>query len=388
MRKFVKRALEKFEKLENNQVKKILRDISGENELLEAVLYSLEYGVIVVDRNHRILFVNKSSRRLIPLINGDIVDLVVWDAVEDKEISLFLIDSLSKQEKVFDRDFTLGNGHQRTISFSLMPLVREKKIHGNLIYIEDVTEKRTREARLRRAESLASLTTLTAGVAHEIKNPLGSIGIHIQLIQKQIKEKDTIETKEIREALDVINEEVTRLNRIVLDFLFAVRPMDSKPELKDFNILVTDLLQFLKYELEEAHVELNVDLGKIPFIEMDEKYIKQALLNIIQNALSAMPDGGTLTVKTFVEDENVFIEIKDTGTGIPDEIQDKIFEPYFTTKDFGSGLGLTLVYKIIKEHLGEIFIHSKQGIGTSFIISFPIPQKERRLLEFAEEGSM
>lgn len=387
MKKFVKKALEKFEKLDKNQVKKILSDISGENELLETVLYSLEHGVIVADKNHKILLVNKASKRLIPLINDDVFDLEVWDAVDDKEIAHFLLDSLSKQEKVFDREFTIGNGHKRTISFSLMPLVRDKKIQGNLIHVEDVTEKRTREARLRRAESLASLTTLTAGVAHEIKNPLGSIGIHIQLIQKQIKEKEMIETKEIKEALNVINEEVTRLNKVVLDFLFAVRPMDSKPEIRDLNILVTELLQFLKYELEEAHVELNADLRKIPCIEMDEKYIKQALLNIIQNALSAMPDGGKLFVKTFVEDEHVLIEIKDTGTGIPDEIQDKIFEPYFTTKDFGSGLGLTLVYKIIKEHLGEIFINSKQGIGTSFLVSFPIPQKERRLLEYAEEGS-
>jgi two-component system, sporulation sensor kinase E len=387
MNKFVKKALEKFDKLDKNQVKKILSDISDENELLETVLYSLEHGVIVVDQDHRILLLNKASQRLIPLINDDVFDREVWEAVDDKEISYFLLDSLSKQEKVFDREFTLGNGHKRTISFCLMPLVRDKKIHGNLIHVEDVTEKRTREARLRRAESLASLTTLTAGVAHEIKNPLGSIGIHIQLIQKQIKEKDVIETKDIKDALDVINEEVTRLNRVVLDFLFAVRPMDSKPELRDLNILIMDLLQFLKYELEEAHVELKVDLEKIPFIEMDEKYIKQALLNIIQNALSAMPGGGTLTVRTFIEDEHVLVEIKDTGNGIPDDIQDKIFEPYFTTKDFGSGLGLTLVYKIVKDHLGEIYIHSKEGIGTSFFMSFPIPQKEKRLLEFAEEGS-
>jgi two-component system, sporulation sensor kinase E len=387
MKKFVKKALEKFDKLDKNQVKKILADVSSENELLETVLYSLEHGVIVVDHDHRILLVNKASQRLIPFINGDVFEMEVWEAVIDNEIASFLFESLSKQEKVFDQEFTLENGHQRTISFSLMPLVKDKRIEGNLIHIEDVTEKRTREARLRRAESLASLTTLTAGVAHEIKNPLGSIGIHIQLIQKQIKEKEMIETEEIKDALNVINEEVTRLNRVVLDFLFAVRPMDSKPELRDLNILMMDLLQFLKYELEEAHVELAVDLGKIPFIEMDEKYMKQALLNIVQNAMSAMPNGGTLFVKTFVEDEHVLIEIKDTGTGIPDDIQDKIFEPYYTTKDFGSGLGLTLVYKIVKEHLGEIFVNSKEGIGTSFILSFPIPQKERRLLECAEEGS-
>jgi two-component system, sporulation sensor kinase E len=388
MKNFVKRALDKIEKLDQYQVRKILSDISVENELLETVLYSLEHGLIVVDTEHKILLANKASKRLLPFVKTNLFKMEVWDAVDDREISFFLYDSLTKHEKIVDHEFTIGNGHPRTIACSLMPLVRENKIQGNLIHIEDVTNKRTREARLRRAESLAALTTLTAGVAHEIKNPLGSIGIHIQLIQKQIKEKEMIETKEIEDALNVINEEVTRLNRVVLDFLFAVRPMDSKPELRDINILIKELLHFLKYELEQAHVEMNVHLGEIPFIEMDEKYIKQALLNIVQNSLAAMPEGGVLTIKTTMDDDNrVIVEITDTGTGIPEEIKDKIFEPYFTTKDFGSGLGLTLVFKIIKEHRGDISIESKEGLGTSFMLYFPIPQKVRRLLEFSKEGS-
>ena len=94
-----------------------------------------------------------------------------------------------------------------------------------------------------------------------------------------------------------------------------------------------------------------------------------------------------MVLKTYTKDERVIIEIGDTGTGIPDEIKDKIFEPYFTTKDFGSGLGLTLVFKIIKEHLGEISLSSKEDLGTNFVLSFPIPQKARRLLEYSEEGS-
>ncbi|MBN2443289.1 MAG: PAS domain-containing protein [Spirochaetales bacterium] len=387
MKNFVKKALEKLDKLDTHQIKEILSNISGENELLETVLYSLEHGLIVTNKDHKILLANKASKRLFPFKHGNILDKEVWEVITDQEISFFLFDSLMKQEKISDHEITVGNGHVRTIACSLMPLVRDKKVQGNLIHIEDVTEKRTKEVRLRRAESLAALTTLTAGVAHEIKNPLGSIGIHIQLIQKQIKEKEMIETVEIKDALNVINEEVTRLNRVVLDFLFAVRPMDSKPEIKDLNVLITELLHFLKYELDEAHIELQVELGKIPFIEMDEKYIKQALLNVIQNAMSSMPDGGILIIKTGMEDERVFLEITDNGTGIPEEIKDKIFEPYFTTKDFGSGLGLTLVFKIIKDHMGEISVKSKEGMGTSFILYFPVPQKIRKLLEFSEKRS-
>jgi two-component system, sporulation sensor kinase E len=385
MKKFMKKAISMFDKLDREQVKKIMQNISSENELLEMVLYSMTDGVIVVDKEHKIQLVNKASKRLIPFVTEDLINARLWKVVMDREISTFFRESLTRQEKVVDRAFTLGNGHARTIACSLMPLVREKRIQGNLIHIEDITEKRTREARLRRAESLAALTTLAAGVAHEIKNPLGSIGIHIQLIQKQMNDRDTIETKDIRTYLNVINEEVNRLNKVILDFLFAVRPINTELEIRDLNQVVSEMLQFLKYELEEAHVTLDAKLGQIPRIELDEKYVKQALLNIIQNALSAMSGGGTLTVETRQDEDRVCVSISDTGAGISQDIMDKIFEPYFTTKDFGSGLGLTLVYKIVKEHNGDIYVDSKEGKGTTFSISFPIPQKEKRLLGYNKE---
>jgi len=262
-----------------------------------------------------------------------------------------------------------------------MPLVQQGEIQGTLLHIEDVTDRRSKEARLHRAESLASLTTLAAGVAHEIKNPLGSISIHIQLIQKTMSSPKRLDRKTVRHYLDVVNEEVDRLNRIVVDFLFAVRPMDARLEEADVNKLLEDLLEFVHFELEEAKIELIPRLAEdLPLLEFDEKLLKQALLNIINNAVAAMPKGGTLTVSTERRGEVVLVHVRDTGSGISDENMAKIFEPYFTTKDFGSGLGLTVVYKIVKEHGGEINVKSREGEGTTFTISLPIPIKELRLL--------
>ena len=387
MRRFLQRALEKIEKMDRSQIRKLVSDIAGENELLEMVMESMSDGVLVTDREDRILLVNKSAERMLPFSTDELIEKSLDEAIDDEEIREFFTKNLRGLDRVLDREFTLGNGYSRILSLSIMPLVRQGWITGNVIHIEDVTEKRAREARLRRAESLAALTTLTAGVAHEIKNPLGSIGIHLELMKKEMSGKQKIETRKVMENLLIIKEEVDRLNRIVMDFLFTVRPMHAELSYDDLNRVVQELLELKKPELAEVGITLEAELmAPGPQILMDERYMKQAVLNLLNNAISAMPEGGRLRVQTEHKGNEVCLKISDSGVGIPEENLDKIFEPYFTTKDFGSGLGLTLVYKIVKEHLGDIEINSKVGEGTTIALSFPIPQKEKRLIGYSEEA--
>jgi signal transduction histidine kinase len=185
-----------------------------------------------------------------------------------------------------------------------------------------------------------------------------------------------------------VNEEVSRLNRIVVDFLFAMRPMNVELSDGDLNDVVRGVLDFVQYELETSDIDLSVDLSpSLPKIELDEKYLKQALMNIIKNAIAAMPEGGSLRVWTERRGDEVQLNIADTGVGMSEDVAEKIFEPYFTTKDFGSGIGLTLVYKVVKEHLGEVSVDTEEGKGTTFTISFPVPQRERHLLSFRGENA-
>ncbi|WP_455382807.1 two-component system sensor histidine kinase NtrB [Salinispira pacifica] len=388
MRNFIQRALKKLPKLDKAQIHQLLYDLASENERMEIVLDSLGEGVIVSDSDHNLVLYNKSAERLLPISSADIYDHHVWDAILDDEIADFVRETLERQESVTDREFTLDTkGTPRTLSCTISPLVSDGRIQGNILHIDDVTEKRGREARLRRAESLASLTTLAAGVAHEIKNPLGSIGIHIQLIQKAIKGSGSVDPKTIEPFIEIVNEEVERLNRIVVDFLFAVRPMDTSLEENDLNQVLSNLLDFVRYELEEANITLEEDLDEnLPPLMLDEKYMKQAILNIIKNAISAMPDGGTLRAATERKGDDAILRITDSGEGMSEEVLAKIFEPYFTTKDFGSGLGLTLVYKVVKEHMGEIGVTSQEGKGSTFTITLPIPQKYQHLLSWEGEG--
>lgn len=385
MRNFIRRALAKLDKLDRRQIHNLIYDIATENERLEAVLESMTDGIMVTDGDNRLVQYNKAAERYMPFSHSqDVYEKKVWTAIADPEIADFVQRTLEAQETATDKEFTLPVGGEiRVISCSVMPLVRSGEIQGSLFHIEEVTEKRAKEARLRRAESLASLTTLAAGVAHEIKNPLGSIGIHIQLMKKAMQGRDRMEPKSVVKHLDVVTEEVDRLNKIVVDFLFAVRPMDMELKLQDLNAILRDILNFVHVELAEESVELKKELAEnLPPLLLDEKFIRQAVLNIIKNAISAMPRGGVLRMSTYKKDDFVKLAVADSGVGIPRDILEKIFEPYFTTRDFGSGLGLTIVYKIVKEHRAEISVDSREGRGTTVTISFPIPQRDRQLLSY------
>jgi two-component system, sporulation sensor kinase E len=251
------------------------------------------------------------------------------------------------------------------------------------VHMEDITEKRRKEAQLRRAESLASLTTLAAGVAHEIKNPLGSLSIHIQLIRKALQNKERVELAYLERHLGVVDEEIDRLNKIVVDFLFAVRPMDVKLREADPGELIAGIAEFIKPEAERAGVMIELTVGEdLPRVALDERLMKQAVLNLVKNALAAMPGGGKLRLSAERVEDEVRISVEDSGVGISEEDLPKIFEPYFTTKENGTGLGLTITFKIVREHDGEIMVTSRAGHGSTFQISLPIPQKERRLLPF------
>ncbi|MCX7949553.1 MAG: ATP-binding protein [Treponemataceae bacterium] len=412
MRTFIERALKKLPRMNQEQITSLLLSIAEENERLETVLDSLAEGLLVCDTEGNLILLNKSAERLLPLIFHEQGERPLWLVIGDEGIADFLKKTLTEGDRVLDREFDVEvKGIHRLLAISVLPLVKDRRVTGSLVHVEDITEKRAKEAQLRRAENLASLTTLAAGVAHEIKNPLGSISIHIQLIQKALKASkaacldppeespgeggqasSSVSSRDVppvapfdllEKYLAVVNEEIDRLNRIVVDFLFAVRPMDMELREGNLNELIKELVAFVQYELEQNRIVPKLELDKdLPLLTYDERYIKQALLNLIKNAIAAMPEGGTLTIQTQSCGSEVHVSVIDTGIGIPEEYISKIFEPYFTTKETGSGLGLTLVFKIIKEHQGEITVHSKEGEGTTFTIILPVPQKERRLIAY------
>ncbi len=389
MRRFIDRALAKLPRLDGEQMRSILRALAEENSTMEAAIDSMLDGIVVCDLEHLPIIYNKSAERMLRLSGPEISERPLWQSVGDEDLADFLRAALEGGETLLDREFGLDyKGSVRLVAGSVSALLSGGRISGAIVHLEDITEKRRKESQLRRAESLASLTTLAAGVAHEIKNPLGSISIHIQLIKKSLQRSECVEPALIERHLGVVDEEIERLNKTVVDFLFAVRPMDLKLREADAGTLLAEMAEFVRPEAERAGIEVELDLGEgLPRVLLDERYMKQAVLNLVNNALAAMPGGGRLALRARGQQDEVRLSVEDSGTGIPEEDLPKIFEPYFTTKDNGTGLGLTITFKIVKEHGGEISVESKPGQGSAFTIALPVPQRERRLIEYADGGS-
>jgi two-component system sensor histidine kinase HydH len=234
--------------------------------------------------------------------------------------------------------------------------------------------KRT-EAQLIRSEKLAALGQLAAGFAHEIRNPLTSINILIHSLMEKSFDK-----AHHREDLRVIEEEIQRINNIVDQFLQFAKPVP--PLFKNVHILpvVEETLQLLKPQIEKQRISLQRDLQALPSLIMDREQMKQAILNLLLNAIQAMPEGGVLRLNGQVLEDNRWIQlsIQDSGMGIAPEDMKKLFDPFFSTKEGGVGLGLSIAHRIIDQHRGKIEIRSVPGQGTTLTLWLPISQEERR----------
>ena len=387
--KLLKKVMGDLSSLPEPELRKLVQDQMDEADLVEGVLDSLPEGHIIFSPQQRTVRINSAAYHLLPsdrrgrLRKGQGID----DLMIDADVRGFIKDVFSGREKPEPQDFAIPAGDGvRTVRISFRTLSLDSGSYTDVI-VKDITEDILKETRLRRSESLASMTTMAAGIAHEIKNPLAAMKIHLQLMRKALA-KGPLDAEGADRYLSVLDEEIDHLNKIAVDFLFAVRPMDIELRLGSIASVVEDLVTFLTPEAEEKGIDICVDIERfLPRIEMDARYLRQSFLNIVENAFAAMPGGGRMRISVKLDGNYETIRFEDTGTGIDDEHLAKIFEPYFTTKASGTGLGLTVVYKVIKEHRGDIFVSSEPGKGTIFTIKLPVPSTERRALGDKEEDS-
>lgn len=222
------------------------------------------------------------------------------------------------------------------------------------------------EEQLRRADRLSALGELSAGMAHEIRNPLGSIRGTAEILQDGINPGD-----KRYEFTRILIKEVDRLNRVVEDFLRFARPAPVERGRFDVNEALREVLALTRQPALTSGVRVELTASVLPSLPGDREQLKQAFLNLILNALQAMPDGGTLTIATELVDGQLRIRFTDTGQGIPQENLERIFNPFFTTRQEGTGLGLAITHRIIQGHGGRIEAQSRLGEGTTFTVIIP-----------------
>ncbi|MBI4846716.1 MAG: PAS domain S-box protein [Candidatus Omnitrophica bacterium] len=351
------------------------------SSLNEHIIESMTGGVITISMEGKIITFNRSAEVILGYDSEEVINKSVFSTFPlsgiNSVFSQILYDTLEKKKTSSSQEIAIYSRDGKKIPIGITTsLLRDKKntLLGIVVTFKDLGHIKHLEEQMRRADRLAAVGSLAAGIAHEIRNPLGSVKGLVQLLQEDLKEDDRKKS-----YTDVIVKEVDRLNKVVEELLSFARPenseLEANLELLNINEVIEQTLLLATHDTKNVDIKIvKKYLKDLPMVLADAKKLQQAFLNIIINAFAAMGNGGTLNIGTVLASNNKMICVifQDTGCGIPAEILSKIFDPFFTAREGGTGLGLTITHQIISSHNGKIDVKSEAGTGTSFIIYLPV----------------
>lgn len=384
---FVEKLIERLGRIGPEEVQNYFLRLAQEKGFLETVFNAIQEGIIVTDSNGRITYLNDAACALFGLEAADAMGKQLSERIRGLDWQ-----SLTKSGGAVSHDMEVFYPQNRFINFYIVPLIMEHREAtlvtagpervGHVMILRDITESRRTAQQTLESERLNALTLLAAGVAHEIGNPLNSLHVHLQLMERAVQKLSDGAKGELQESIDVARSEVDRLDSIVTQFLRAIRP--SRPQLRPENLnrIIEEAVRFFTPEIQDRDIIVEQELrSDLPLLQVDRDQMKQAFYNVIKNSLEAMNRHGTLRIQTDRDDMNVFIRFADSGGGMSAENLGRVFEPYFTTKPSGTGLGLLIVRRIVREHGGELSIQSSQGKGLMLTIRLPYVDKRIQMLE-------
>ncbi len=382
--RFLDKLIDRLDQMDSDSVQTQFLHLAREKGLLETIFQAIQEGIVVVDSGARIRYANRMAESLFGF---------KFEAVERQPIARYIRDidwekvvelDADEWEKLVRREIEVTYPDHRFVEFYVVPLsVVEEGQQGAVVIFRDVTRERESTVESIESERMRALTLLAAGVAHEIGNPLNAVTIHLQLMERELEDVPDLALREsLTELVTVSRREVHRLDRIITQFLRAIRPTipDRKPV--EMERMLDETLELMQHEISNRRILVERQTVKhVPTVPADETQVKQAFFNIIKNALQAMESEGILKITTEVTSRFVSVCFADNGPGISSENLGSIYEPYRTTKAEGSGLGLMIVQRILRDHGGEIEISSTPDRGTSFTLHFPRDDVRMALLE-------
>jgi PAS domain S-box-containing protein len=348
---------------DTNQIFSALKDN------VEQVMSNLQDGLMLFTRDARVVLVSASAERFLGRARREMLGRTAEEIFSDGTVLGTVVKSaFAKQRPLVQYEFDAADGRRVQVS---LDFIHEKGTPiGALLTMRDVESVRRIENEIEISRRLSSAGRVTRGVAHEVKNPINAIVLHLQLLQNKLKQDDP----ETRRHMDIIGNEIHRLDRVVQILVDFTRPRDLRLEETDLRRVLEDVAVLAAPDAGRRGVVLAKDLPKEPLlVRVDADLMKQAILNLVINGVQAMSRGGTLTVMAYKDDDTMVAEVRDQGSGIPPEAHEKIFELYYTTKgdQGGSGIGLAQTYQIMQWHYGSIEFDSIMGAGTTFRLRLP-----------------
>lgn len=382
------RVLGRLDNLDTVNLTILVQRLARERGLLEAVFNTVREGILVIDEQGVIEYSNHATRRMIGLKEEEIGTATLWRLIPGLRQSLDLkSDDLIARRSAVTREMELTYPEPRFVRLYMVPFREGDDEPDNLeryvVILSDITREKVSTRERIEGERISSILLLAAGVAHELGNPLNSLTIHLQLMERQLSklEPDSRVAK-LGDSIRICQEEVSRLDGIIRNFLEAIRP--RPPDLQPVNLLeiLDGVLAVQAGELEDRGLQVEVTTSdESPVVLADSNQIKQVFFNLIKNAMDAMKSGGIIKIRSRIDEDWVYFQVGDSGQGIPEDELSSLFQPFHTTKETGTGLGLMIVQRIMRDHGGQVGIESREGVGTLVTLQFPYQDRRVRLLQ-------
>lgn len=375
------RVLGHIESLDATNLTNLAQKLARERAYLETVFNTALEGILVVDEDGAVQYANESGLRMIGLKESDVGSSLLWRLIPGLRDSLGLAEGEPLRDSISSRELELTYPEQRFVRIYFLPF---KEPVGDedkqfVVMLSDITSEKISKDETIESEKIASILLLAAGVAHELGNPLNSLTIHLQLMERQLKKIEASPSSEkLGNSLEVCRGEVERLDGIIKNFLEAIRPQDPDFQVLDLSLVLEEVFEVVGSELSDRDIKVEVEvLAEPPIVRADRNQMKQVFFNLIKNAMEAMKPGGTLKIVSRSDEERIYLQFGDSGAGIRQSDLSRVFQPYHTTKKGGSGLGLMIVQRILRSHGGQVGIDSQEGVGT--VVTLELPKRNRKL---------
>ena len=385
---FWNKLIERLDKLDPGSVQAQFLRLASERGLLETIFHALREGILVLDADGRIVYANRGACRLLGIDEAIAPGQPMGRYLREIDWGGLLRLDAEEWTRLASREIEISYPEHRFLAIYLAPLANPPdKPSGVVMILRDVTKDRDHAAEIVESERLNAILLLAAGVAHEIGNPLNSLAIHLQLMDRELGALPEQSRAPLKELLGVARGEIARLDQILSQFLKAIRPSLPNFERHALPELAAETLETLAAEIRDRKVVVELEPADgLPTAWVDPGQVRQAFFNVVRNAIQAMAGGGVLRVSFEASERLVGATFQDTGPGIPPGQMGELFEPFRTTKAGGHGMGMMIVQRIVRDHGGTVMVDSRPG-GTRVQLNFRRDDQRIRLLAAPPAGA-